>query len=409
MNVMNCSKIILLLILIPSTALGMWTTFQSPTPCFPQPRYARNNLTSWELIFYSNKASESYNSCGQIVPLLNFAKSQDLFKNFVDSSLPYNDQQTFGKAYLPATYACSNYGFKLIQNIGSNFFLHCATKLSNENLKNITIQPIHANGIPLTPQEINADPALKIYLTKLNKIIGIDDACSTISNTFIGQSFLTLGYTKSLQDFTSIDFIDFSIQAGILIPEINLDQQNKILSVFQYNKTINFGIPILASCAVGMYDWLNIGVSGMIMPFINNDQIIPLNTTPTHNLLLVSHHGLCSVHQEPLIYFNTYLEAERLIPGLTLLAGLSYAKQHKTCFQSQDQNTFPNNLINAYPTKLPWEILDTTFSCELDLATDDAKMLPRIKFVYVMPLWGKSIFKTSTISGQIGLEIVYDF
>ena len=161
--------------------------------------------------------------------------------------------------------------------------------------------------------------------------------------------------------------------------------------------------------AAGFYDWLNLGATGLAIFYIKNDRMIPLNTTATSNAVLIAEQGLTQVHHQPFLYFNAYLEAEQLIPRLTCLVAMSYEKQFSTCYESSNQTKFPNALINKYPTHHPWELVNVIFSGEIDLASENCKMMPRVKCMYVLPVWGVSVFKTSELMGQFAIECAYQF
>lgn len=396
---------------IPKSYLrAMDTLFQSPTVFFPQPRFARHNLGSFDFSASNNTASQSYDGRGQTVALLNFNGTQSLLKRFVDSTLPYNDPQTFGQASMSAKYSSIKYDFKITQNIGSHFFVSASTFLLYSKFKNLLITPVTSNCTPLTQAEIDAITGLQNYLMQLNTMLGGgENGQDNILQDSIGPSLFMGGYTTSLKHFKTLDFLDINIQAGLFVPTIILQENPPVFSPIPFTQITNFGIPIMLNCAVGLFDWLNLGASGGFMPYINSDQIMPLNTTPTNNVVLINQQGFCTVHSQPFLYFNAYIEAEQLIPRFTCLLGVSYTKQNPTTYQSQDQIKFPDNIINNSPTQLPWEICNLTVSGELDLAHEDYKLLPRIKFIYICPIWGRSVFKTAELAGQFGLECIYNF
>ncbi len=391
--------------------LSMDTTFQDPTNInFLVPRFARKNLSTFEFAVSDNVALKSFDNQGNSVPLLNFAGNQELFKRFVDTSLPYNNLQTFGTAIMSGKYQGLRYDFKIYQNIGSHFFLSVSTNLLYAKLKNVSITPVNASNIPLTQEQINAISGFSTYLTDLSTMLGINPDCKdTIFADSVGPTLAMLGYTNSFQNFERIDFIDFTFQAGLYGPKHIFQAEPAPFSPIPYTDIVNLGIPIALSASMGLYDWLNIGISAGTIPFIPTDKIIPLNTTNTQNAVLIKEQGMCTIKPKPFVYWNGYLQAEQIIPRITLLVGISYAKQFATNYQTQDPIKFPNEIINESPTLHPWSIGNLTASAELDLSKNYYKVLPRIKFIYVCPLWGKSIFKTTVYAGTFGIDCVYDF
>jgi hypothetical protein len=405
MNVMNFKKIFLFLISTGSLN-AMETTFRHQPTSFPQPRFARNNLGSFEFRVAHDSAKSSFNQQGNVVGLLDFNGTADLLKRFTDSTLPYNNSATFGKAIMSGELSTLQYNFTIIQNFGSNFFAYGAVTLSTDTLKNLLIQPVK-NSCTLTSQaEIDANPEFKAYLESLQTLLSCN--CSSVQNN-IGPNVFTFGYTKSLNHFKRLDFIDVTAQTGICIPLMSLDKNQPVLSALPFTHNVNLGIPIMLNCAFGFYDWLNLGATGLVTLFIKNDQIIPLNTTATKNSVLISQQGLTEVHHQPFIYFNAYIEAEQLVPRLTFLFAASYEQQFSTCYKSCNQTKFSNAIINKYPTHHAWQMLNLTFSGELDLASDSNKIMPRIKCMYVFPVWGVAVFKTSELMGQLAIECAYQF
>ncbi len=407
-NIMNF-KLFFFLLLFSTSLQAMNTTFRHQPNSFPQPYFARHNLGSLELKIAHQVAKNSFNHDGNLVGLLDFNGPTDLLKRFVNTTLPYNNSETFGTAIISGEISTLQYNFSANQNFGSHFFAAAQTTYSIDFLKNLLIQPLRNNCQFLTQAEINAHPELKTYLQNLTKILTPDNCNTGALQNSIGPSLFTLGYTTSLQHFDYLDFIDITAQTGFCIPVIYPDQNQHTIFALPFNQNINLGIPLMINCAAGMYDWLNFGASGLVIAYLKNDQIIPLNTTATTNQVLLDQKGLVQVQHHPFIYLNAYIEAEQLIPRLTLLCGMSYAKQFATCYNSSNPTKFPNSIINAYPTHKSWEILNVTLSGEVDLASQDCKLMPRIKCMYIFPVWGISVFKTSELMGQFAFECTYDF
>ena len=387
----------------------MESTFRHQPTSFPQPRFSRKNLGSFELRVAHDTAKNSFDAQGNVVGLLNFNGSTNLLKRFVNTTLPYNNTETFGKAIMSAELSTLQYNFTLTQNFGSHFFAYCSITTSQDTLKNLLIQPITNNCLLISQTDIDANPTFKTYLQDLQNLLTNNNCDSGIIQNNIGPTVFTIGYTTSLTDFKHLDFIDITAQTGICLPLTPLDKNQPVLSALPFTHNVNLGIPVMVNCAFGLYDWLNLGATGLLTVFIKNDQIIPLNTTRTNNAVLICEQGLTEVAHHPFLYFNTYFEAEQLIPRLTCLFALTYAKQFATSYKTTDQTKFPNILVNQYPTHHAWELLNLVFSGELDLSQDNYRIMPRIKCMYVLPVWGASVFKTSELMGQFAIECTYSF
>lgn len=403
-------KLIFLFLTFSTCLQAMNTTFRHQPNSFPQPRFATKNLGSWELNVAHQVANHSFNGDGNVVGLLDFNGPTNLLKRFVNTALPYNNSETFGTAVMSGNMSTLQYNFAAFQNFGSHFFATAQTTYSIDSLKNFSIAPLRNNNCQfLTQAEIDSNPALKTYLQDLTKLLTPDNCNTGVIQNSVGPSIFTVGYTTSLQHFEYVDFVDITAQTGFCVPVTELDNKCLKLSALPYNHNVNLGLPFMLNVAVGLYDWLNFGGTGLVIAYIKNDQIIPLNTTATTNSVLIDQKALVQVQHHPFIYFNAYIEAEQIIPKLTLLFGVSYAKQFSTCYKSSDSAKFSNTIINNYPTHKPWEILNLTFSGEIDLSTEESTMMPRIKCMYILPIWGISVFKTSELMGQFALECSYQF
>lgn len=395
---------------MPRFFYGMATTFETTSSSFPKPRFARKDLTSLELYVTHDYAKSSYDKNGNETALLSYHGPHDLYNRFVDPKLPYNDTQNMGKALLSGIYSDMNYALSISQNIGSHFFISLSSSYTQSVIKDFTILPIKNNCFIMTPDEINAQPGLTEYLKKLYQKLNPSSCGLPIPESLAGPTFLSCGYCTSLRHFSTIDLLDLTFEFGFLLPEFTLDTPTpNVLSVFPPEAIVNIGVAMITSAAVGMYDWLNIGGTVIVMPYIPNDTVIPLNTTMTTNNIFIDQEGLCFVQHKPFVYANAYIESEQLIPHITVLAGLSYAKQYPSYYRAQDTKKFPTKIINASPTDPEWSCLNLTIEGEYDFADHNSKHLPRITFVYVRTLWGSAVFKTSTYAGIFGLELTYDF
>ncbi|MCX5923897.1 MAG: hypothetical protein NTZ68_00520 [Candidatus Dependentiae bacterium] len=401
--------LVMLAIACPQTAYGMYTNFGTPLTFFPTPRYATKDLKSVGAVASFYTSENSYNDMGQEVGLLAYQGTETLLKRIVDRSLPFNDSQSVGKALISGSLTLNSYAFWYVQNIGEHFYFTIVSALSYIRLKNLLITPVKNNCLRLSETEIDADTQLKNYLAALDKIISAKSSCSIFNDATIGPNYFTIGYAQNFQNFTHIDFIDFSIQAGFVLPEENIEPQTTALFDISTNDIRAIRLPMQASATVGLYDWLNIGVTGTLMPYASTIQKISMPTTRDNNLVFLPEQGLCTIQHRPFVFAGGYIEAEHFIPKVSLLAGFSYSKQFKTTYQSWDTKKFPNDIINAFPVHRPWEMAWLTFSAEFDGSTDNRNNIPQFRFIYILPVYGKSTFKTSAISGQINFNFGYSF
>lgn len=392
---------------MPILTMDAWIT--GPSISIPKPRFATHDLSSIRLAGSINKATQSYNCQGKSVSLFALAGTEDLLNNFVDSTLSNSSTLSAGTALINGEFNEENLWGSFIQNIGNNFFITISSCLCESKLSSIRINPTDSSGNLLTKAEINALPALTSYLTKLNTKIFNDNSKKMLTSSSIGPSTLTVGYTKNYQIFDYIDFIDITFFSGIIIPTERLSKSNSLLLTMPFMNCYCPAIPLQTIVELGLYDWLNLGSSVLIMPFLSKDKKIRINTAPSHNIVLVPNTVMCSVKHKPLLCFNAYIEAEQLLPHLSFVAAFSYASQQETIFKSLEPSAVSSGTLNKFPTHLPWSIGSISFSSELDFATEEHKNRPNLKCLYVLPIFGRSAFKTSSFVGQISIEFMHEF
>ena len=390
------------------TCLSMSTSFGGPTAGVSHPRFATHNLTTFDPTISYSKATDSYDNSGNSTDLFSYNGTETLLKRFTDSSLAYNDSSSIANAYISGELSEISYGLSFTQNLHENVFFSVSTALKTATVKNMQLRPTSSNNRLLTDSEIQSNSALQTYLEKLNSKIWVDDKLAFYHNA-VGPSLITMGYTKHWDTFSCIDFLDGAFCMGLSFPTKNITPTTlSIFTIPTYNYVCT-GIPMQASAMVGVYDWLNIGCNGVVMPFIANNAEIPLTTTQTNNRAFLPQQGHCTVHHKPFLYFDTYIEAEQCIPHLSFMFALSYAKQCQTTYESLDTKTFPNDTINAFPTHRPWEQAYCTMAIDWDFAHETNKNLPHMKFIYIQPIYGKSVIKTCKFAGHFGIEFVWDF
>jgi len=396
--------ILSLLLSISHITLPMQASFYEPSACLEKPRFARMNLTSVDITLENSSSKCSYNRKGQKAPLLAYRGVEPLLPQFLDPSVPLDTAIPLCYGLFDARYSEIYYGASVSQNIHESMFFELSSCICFDKLQNITMIPTTATGKPLTTQEIDSNSKLKAYLPLLQQTIGSTQKCS-----IIGPTYFLLGYTKSLTTFDYLDFVDITLQTGCIVPIILLDRPGSKLVVFPRQNMVNLGIPLQLTIALGVYDWLNIGASGSVINYIKNDQVIPLNTAAASNKLLIPQSGLCTVHHEPQFALSAYIEGEYFLPNWTWFVGVSYTKQNPTHYQAYDRQKFPTSVINKYPSQNRWELAYVTIASEFDFIVHPKHVMPRLKLVYTKPFYGRTCFASSTLAGQLGLEISYDF
>jgi hypothetical protein len=382
----------------------MRATFFKPSYWPEKPRFDRRNMTTVESTYNYGKAEQSFNSDSSKVPLFSYRGPEPLLPSFLDPKIAPDQNKPISYAALNGKYKSQAIYGTIIQNIRNSFFFEATSSLSYDSLNNITLIPTDKNGWPI----LHPTPTIENYIEKLRpKLFSSSKNCQ--NRTYVGPSYFMFGYTKSFNEFEYVDMIDISIQTGCIVPVIIIDYPQADFNLFPRQDIFNVGIPLQLNVMCGLYDWLNLGATASVIGYLQNDLVIPYNKYPYPNKLLIPTCELTTIKTRPLIAISAYIEGEYLVPHWTWFVGFSYTKQYKTIFCNQCQDTCSTNIINKYPIQYPWQQLALTFSSEIDFSSEERKIMPRVKIVYVKRISSKNCFDTGLFAGQLGFEVLYDF
>ena len=144
-----------------------------------------------------------------------------------------------------------------------------------------------------------------------------------MDETGIGDLSLLLGWARNYENTETLDFVDFTLRFGVLVPTGRKANINSPFSLpFGYNGHV--GIPITFDVALGSYDWLTIGLHLGAMPFATQTKHQSENISTTNRTHQARHYS-CKIHGGVLWDAVGYVKADHLCGGLSLLAGYTYA------------------------------------------------------------------------------------
>jgi hypothetical protein len=403
-------SILMMLTLLPTQVLGMYSTFYKPTFWLEKPRIDRKNMTSYELTYLYARASQSFNKNGQRVPLLAFSGPESLLPCFVEplddcssNTSICKDNKPIAHAMLGGNFAETTVMNEFIQNIHKHFFIRLNLPITNATLKNISITPTDACGDPIIPnKEINS------YIDKLSlKIFGVNSS-NKQDASIIGPSFLLFGFMNTFDNFNHLDMLDLDFTTGLVMPIIGVDCKDD-LRLFPHRELTNFGIPFQLKCMIGVYNWLNVGFAATIIAHFSKDVVFELNENPYPNHIIIPTRKMAKMFHYPFIALTSYIEGEYFLPHWTWYVGFNFTKQYKTVWNICGATREENEIANRFPSVVPWQSGAITLATEIDFFSQEKKMMPRFKLTYVQRLFGKSCFDTAVFAGHFGFEMLYDF
>lgn len=168
----------------------------------------------------------------------------------------------------------------------------------------------------------------------------------------LGISALTTGLTLNFNKNLDLDFVDVTVETGVLLPP-------------SAHRRTGFGLLSKMAAALGFFDWLTLGIEADVASFLDT-----LGGT-----------------QYNIGYF---LKADHLVRGLSFTLGYSYSRQepmyyiwHNLILDRWDMNTF--HLSLAY-----------------DLACEKYPGLPHFEFFYNRLLNGTNVTGNSFVGLTIG-------
>lgn len=171
--------------------------------------------------------------------------------------------------------------------------------------------------------------------------------------TSVANMNLTTGWAVNYEDTEKLDFIDITLESGIILPTAK-NAQSK-------------GILFHGACSLGLYDWLTWGIDADIITFFD--------------------------HKNGRLWdVAWYAKADHIIRGFSFLFGHSHSNQTTT-------------LVPWSCETLPFWSMDTFhFIIEYDTASYSCTYAPRIEFFYNHILNGKNIIHNSIFGLQIGTD-----
>lgn len=360
-----------------------------PESLYQTPYFQENNYTSAQTIFSGGSATHAYNEQGKKVPLLEQFGTQALHASFVDSAREYNDY-LIGTGNLEGKFHVKELIISGYKNMTQGFFIETAT----------VIQDMYIDEIGLTySSEITPTEEQSAYLKKLHNILPISIQQSGLYTiAFYG------GYTHSFIDFNHIDFIDFMIKTGFTSPQVMTPVDQKIIQ-FPFYPHASFGYPIIATAAIGLLDWITLGLNGSIVPYQTGQTMIGMPTAASNNSLLHVKSGMATIHPSTLMTAAAYFQADHFHQGLSLIIGYSYNSQGKFRIQPYDQQIFSSAQVEKSACAQAWKSGSWYIQFDIDFASFSQPNRPIFSMFCTIPTYGISTIKTNIFGANFCLQI----
>lgn len=262
---------------------------------------------------------------------------------------------------------------------------------------------------PQNSREPNAhSPEWLAFLQQLDAIMSRHNLCACdYRHTGIGDMSVLAGWTKNYEETEVLDYVDFTIKTGLLLPTARAKNENNPFDIpFGYNK--HLGFPLMVDCSFGVFEWLTAGAHFGTLFFLDKTKDIRMKTDCAQSGLIKLAQGCAKIAKGPLWDIGSYIKIDHARQALSFILGYTYANKTSDTLHPYDTTVFKSSIVNSDELYKGWAMHTLHILLEYDLNQEEKKVGPRIGITYNQALDGKRIFKTSLWGGSLGLDIQWD-
>ena len=421
---MNSNKIIvLLLIFIPSICLYAIDNphFYRANFFWGEPRFEEPLLSTFEVTFGGGSTKKSRNKNGKKTNLLNIYGLQNIqglaqgVPN-LDSTDPLDailidlvtlpERDNFGKIRFKGEFDVEELVLNGFQNITNGFFIQAYLPIRALHIYDIHFidESPTDNIFPNrnTPQWLN-------FLSNSNAIFErFNRSINNVSEWGIGDLSILVGWARNYQETCYIDYIDVDAKVGILFPTAKKASLDNPFSLpLGYNGF--YGLPFKFDCSIGYWEWLTAGFHIGALFLFDREKLLALKTAPDQNGFIFLAQG--EAHVDPGTYWelSTYIKADHILKGLSLLVGYCYTQKDADCVRPYNSAVFNLLIVNDDERFKLWNMHVIHWLIEYDVSKKPTDLKPRLGIVSNLLVGGKRVFNTSIIGPFLGLDISWCF
>lgn len=408
-------KISVALVIVASTTLGIDTVHSwKPGPWSGEPRFEQPWLTSLDISILKGSTLHSRTYCGTHATLFGVSNLHHLgagltldATNSLDQTLidmlALSDRACFAHVDIRGSLAITEAMIDLRQNFVHGFFarLHLpirSIRVERGGFSDLSPQDTQTPNINTPPW-----PALLANFDAILARHGLTMRNRHITHT--GDTTLLLGWTKNYQDTDQVDFIDTTIQAGILFPTGTARNSSQVLDLAtgyddHYGGTLSWDI------AWGLWEWITIGCNSGLTYFDTQTQHVHVKTDPRQHGIIKLAHTCADVHPGLLWHIGVFAKIDHIINNIfSFTAAYSFNQQEP--FTVHVPAPFNQALVESDQQFTGWNMHTLHLAAEFDLGKEDKKMLPRLVFSINIPLYGKNIIDLTLGGISGGIDITW--
>lgn len=390
------------------------------TPFFPgEPRLAEPGLFSCDASVEYGSTRKARNGCGKTVPLLDLYGNHNM--QLLGSNVPGKDpsnpadlalimldrmagQDGFAYFSYSGKFKTLEAMFGLTQNFCNGLFLQVWIPVRRLTLSQICQTDCTP---PPCPCPAIDDPNWQLFLALYDDILArYDLKIEGYTETGIGDITCLGGWALNYEGRKAIDYIDFCLRAGVLVPSSKKQNLSNPFSIpLGYNGHVGF--PIAMECSLGAYDWFTIGCHAQALPFIPKKYTIRYQTDCRQSGMILLAKSRAKVELGAIWELGCFIKADHVINGLSLLVGYTHQKQQRTAVCAECACT--QSAQNCDPRLLGWNMDTMHFMIDYDCSKENHRLGERIGAFYNLQVAGERVFQTSMVGGSFGIDFAFSF
>lgn len=401
-------------IIVHFTALQAYDSghFWRARPFWREPHVLVPGTRSLQASVAQGDTSTSRNSCGERGPLFDLYGHQTV--QFLGAGVPGLSDNAFdivlkrlvtSPVYKdPAAFVfCGRFEiveayFDAFQSFNNGFFANLTIPV-----RSFQVHRLNAGNVCF-PQD-------QIYNDFLRSFYGIlaqyDITIKPYSYTALGDTTLSVGWAYSWDVPCVLDFVDTMIVVGGLLPTGRVTPLSRPFEI-PTGYDGHFGISTSVDCALGIFDWITLGIHAENLAFFDRTRFVRLKTDCRQNGFIKLATDCARVHQGPLWAFGLYFKADHVVQGLSILFAYCYEHQQKSTYTPCSQ-AFDYAIVNSDSALAGFTQQLFNLVLEYDFTRAYGCYGPSVGLFYNHSIAGKRIFITPMVGAYAGINIRWDF
>ena len=271
------------------------------------------------------------------------------------------------------------------------------------------IRDIDISKVRVTPTDASNNGTYTQFLEQFDTILhrfGYQQRSQEQSD--LGDISLSIGYTCNYENTEAIDFIDTTIQAGVLTPSGKKVDPRTVFDVpHGFNERTGFMLHY--TNAFGIYDWLTFGWYAHAIIFAPIVMKQRIHTTRDGSGWIAPRSVNLHISDGHLWNVGMYTKADHFVQGFSILFGYSYDRKEASCAQPVNADATPDIDISNNPRLCGWKKHTFHWSTSYDFAHCDRPYAPELTIFCNHIIDGNQVFESSAGGMSLGCNITFSF